>query len=167
MKNIINYFNEKIITNLNIQVGKLIEHPDQLPEFIIAVRDNVLTLGVEMVKETLESMDKEIQESFVRKQSWIVEAHRSKDLVTSLGTVKFTKTLYQNKDSGKCRYLLDDKLHSLNIPEVEKKAEHKKIVEYLYIDADEDHVHIKKYITKLTSHRKIVRMMLMMSCVMQ
>ena len=195
MKNIINYFNEIIITNLNNQVENLIKHPDQLPEFIFAVRDNVLKLGVEMVKETLESMDKEIQDSFVRKQSWIVEAHRSKELVTSLGTVKFNKTQYQNKATGEYKYLLDEmlgleanqrmtddalalmlqeavqtsyrrggemasilsevskqtvknKLHSLNIPEVEKKVENKKVVDYLYIDADEYHVSLQFRETK-------------------
>ena len=195
MNNIINYFQEIVIRNLNNHLEDLIKHPNQLPEFILSVREDVLKLGVEMVKESLEMIDKGIQDSFVRKQSWTVEAHRSKELVTSLGTVKFNKTLYQNKSTGKYNYILDDmlgldpkqrmtddavalmleeavqtsyrrggemasilsevskqtvknKLHSLNIPEVEKKITKKKVVEYLYIDADEDHVSLQFRETK-------------------
>ena len=35
MENIINYFNEKIITKLSERVEKLTKNPDQFPEFII------------------------------------------------------------------------------------------------------------------------------------
>ena len=41
-----------------------------------------------------------------------------------------------------------NKIHNLNIPEVEKKVDHKKEVEYLYIDADEDHVSLQFRETK-------------------
>ena len=37
----------------------------------------------------------------------MVEAHHDKQLITSLGTVVFNKTVFTNKESGKSEYLLD------------------------------------------------------------
>lgn len=41
-------------------------------------------LGLEMIKESLESMDQMLQESPIRKKNWVVEAHDTKQFTTSL-----------------------------------------------------------------------------------
>lgn len=120
----------------------------------------------------------------------MVESHERKQLVTSLGTVTFQKTLFINKETGKSEYLLDrmlglekneritedalarmlkeavqtsyrrggeetslttavkkqtvkNKIHALQFPKNEEVPEKKKEVEYLYIEADEDHVSLQ------------------------
>lgn len=120
----------------------------------------------------------------------MVESHERKQLVTSLGTVTFQKTLFINKETGKSKYLLDrmlglekneritedalarmlkevvqtsyrrggeetslttavkkqtvkNKIHALQFPKNEEVPEKKKEVEYLYIEADEDHVSLQ------------------------
>lgn len=139
-----------------------------------------------MIQESLETMDEMLQASQKRRQHWVIEAHETKQLVTSLGTVTFKKTLFKNKSTGKCEYLLDrilglekheritedalsrmlneavqtsyrrggeetslttdvkkqtvkNKIHELEFPKNTKKLSEKKKVEYLYIEADEDH----------------------------
>ena len=45
--------------------------------------------------------------------------------------------------SGVSRQTVKNKIHSLKFPDKEKKPENKKEVDYLYIDADEDHVSLQ------------------------
>ena len=131
-------------------------------------------------------MNEMIKKSHKRVQHWVVESHETKQLVTSLGTVTFKKTIFTNKETGKSYYLLDrilglerneritedalsrmleeavqtsylrgeeeaslttdvkkqtvkNKIHELQFPQNENVLEMKREVEYLYIEADEDH----------------------------
>ena len=45
--------------------------------------------------------------------------------------------------SGVSKQTVKNKIHSLIIPRTEEKTECKKVVDYLYIDADEDHVSLQ------------------------
>ena len=60
-----------------------------------------------MIQESLEEMNGMLQKSQKRLQHWVVESHETKQLITSLGTVTFEKTLFKNKETGECEYLLD------------------------------------------------------------
>ncbi|MFS6555660.1 UPF0236 family protein, partial [Parabacteroides distasonis] len=127
-----------------------------------------------------------MKESGKRKSSWLIERDSRKQLITSLGTVCFTKTLFTNRDTGKMEYLLDrvlgmekhermtedaearmlkeavqtsyrrggeessvskqtvkNRIHTLEFPQNTEKPEKKKEVEYLYIEADEDHTSLQ------------------------
>jgi len=192
MNNIIQYLQETCIKRFEeIQIS-LYQDPTQLAKFITDIEEEVKKLGVMVVQETLETMDAEIKKSLKRRLHWVVESSDEKQLITSLGTVRFKKTLYTSKDSkdenGKeimC-YLLDktlglsenqritddavakvyeeavqtsyrrggeavnnddsvskeavkDLLHKTKFPANFQIPENKKKVDYLYIDADEDH----------------------------
>lgn len=147
-----------------------------------------------------------LQKSPIRLKHWVVESHELKQLITSLGTVTFNKTLFTNKETGISEYLLDrilglerneritedaeakmleeavqtsyrrggeetslttqvskqtvkNKIHRLNFPKNEDKLEKKKEVDYLYIEADEDHVSLqfrekKGDLTENENHQK-------------
>lgn len=163
------------------------EDPTKLAELVNSVTEEVHKLGLEIIKDCLEDTDKLIYDSVVRKKRWHVERHDAKQLITSLGTVKFTKTLYVDKETQKeCVYLLDrvmgmesherftedavanlleeavqtsyrkggeaasledtvskqtvkEKIHHLEFPR-DKYSGEKKEAEFLYIEADEDHI---------------------------
>lgn len=133
-----------------------------------------------------------------------MEAHESKQLITSLGAVTYRKTLFTNKETGHSEYLLDrilrlgrnerltedsqarmlreavqtsyrqggeessltaesgkqtvkNKIYKLKFLKNEKRPEQKKTVEYLYIEADEDHVSLqgeKGDLTENEHHQK-------------
>lgn len=192
MKNIIQYLQETCIKRFEEIQEDLYKDPTQFARFVTDVDSEVKKLGLMVIKETLEAMDTEIQKSLKRKLHWVVERHDSKQLITSLGTVRFMKTLYRFRDrkdeNGKeimC-YLLDktlgltqnqritddavakiyeeavqtsyrrgghavnhddsvskeavkDLLHKTKFPTDPEKPGQKKKVDYLYIDADEDH----------------------------
>ena len=135
-------------------------------------------------------MDEELRASNKRKLKWVISRRDETSLITSLGTVKYYKTLFKNKETNVCEYLLDrimgleshvrmtedaeakmleeavdssyrkggmhvsvadsvskqtvkNKIHELKFPVLPEKVEKQKEVEYLYIDADEDHVSLQ------------------------
>ncbi len=188
MINSIQHFEESGIKNLEKVVEKFLKNPMDMASFVYGIRDEVISLGLNIIKETLEDCDQMLRDSGKRKASWVVVKTDSKKLTTSLGTVQFKKTLFKNKQTGEETYLLDrilgiesherltedaearllteavqtsyrkageevslmeevskqtvkNKLHNLKFPkEKERSVKEKKVVDYLYIDADEDHV---------------------------
>lgn len=170
---------------------KFYEDPTDMASFIYGISDELRALGVLMIQETLEEIDQQIRRSGKRKRSWVIEKNCHKKLLTSLGAVDFTKTLFTNKESGEMACLLDrtlglssharltedaearllteavqtsyrrggeastissdavskeavkDRLHALEIPDEWEKPETKRVVDYLYVEADEDHVSLQ------------------------
>lgn len=190
MINSIRYFEEKCINRFEKLEDEFMKSPTHLAEYVLNLTDELHKLGLEMIRESLEAMDRMLQKSPIRLKNWVIEAHSDKQLTTSLGDVRFSKTLFTNKETGRSEYLLDrilglepnerltedaqaklleeavqtsyrrggeecsltsgvskqtvkNKIHQLEFPRNEKKPEKKKTVDYLYIDADEDHVSLQ------------------------
>lgn len=192
MTRIIQYFNEVFINELSNVSEILYKDPSKFAEYVDELKKTLDKLGLEIIKEILESMDLAIKNSAKRKMNWHVEKNDcKKDLITTLGTVSFTKTLYVSKEKnaeGKQEmcYLIDkvmgfeenqrlaedamvkvyeeavqtsyrrggesvnesdsisktavkELLHKTKFPEIIPEVSEKKKVDYLYIDADEDH----------------------------
>lgn len=187
MINSIRYFEEKSIKRFEELENNFIKNPTQIAEYIRGITQEGNQFLINMIRETLETMNQMIIESPLRKRHWNIECHSQKQLTTSIGDVTFTKTLFVNKESGKSEYLLDrlmgvekheritedavakmlseavqtsyrrggeecsqlsevsrqtvkNKIHQLEFPRNEESVEKKKIVDYLYIEADEDHI---------------------------
>lgn len=183
----IQHFEESGINNLQKIIEKFMTAPTDMASFVYGIRDEVIYLGLEIIKETLEECDQMLRESGKRRLEWQIVRQDEKELTTSLGTVKFLKTLFKNKETGESCYLLDrilgiesherltedaeaklleeavqtsyrkageetslmeniskqtvkNKIHGLEMPQDTGQPEEKKAVDYLYIDADEDHV---------------------------
>lgn len=186
----INYFEEECIKNFEKLEDEFIKEPQKLAEYVLGITKELHNLGIRMIQESLEEMNQMLCDSQKRKLHWVVESHDKKQLVTSIGTVTFRKTLFTNKETGESEYLLDriigmgkherisedavarmlkeavqtsyrrggeetsltaevrkqtvkNKIHELRFPKNEEKPEKKKAVEYLYIEADEDHVSLQ------------------------
>lgn len=206
MINSIKYFEEECINKFEKLEDDFLKDPLKMAEYITGLTEELHKLGLRMIQESLESMDRMLQKSPVRLKHWVVEAHESKQLITSLGAVTFRKTLFTNKETGHSEYLLDrilglgrnerltedaqarmlkeavqtsyrrggeetsltaevgkqtvkNKIHKLKFPKNEKQPEQKKTVEYLYIEADEDHVSLqfrekKGDLTENENHQK-------------
>ncbi len=183
-------FEEVGVKKLGKVLEDFIREPEKQAEFIYGVTDSVIQLGLNIIKETFESMDEELRTSNKRKCSWVISRRDETSLITTLGTVKYHKTLFKNKETGMCEYLLDrimgleshvrmtedaeaqmleeavdssyrkggmkasisdtvskqtvkNKIHDLKFFPLSNKGIIKKQVDYLYIDADEDHVSLQ------------------------
>ena len=186
----IKHFEEKSIKIFESLEDDFFRHPERMAEYITGITEELHKIGLLMLKESLENMNQLLKESGKRKSSWLIEKDKEKQLITSLGTVYFTKTLFTNRDTGKSEYLLDrilglekhermtedaqarmlkeavqtsyrrggeesslgsgvtkqtvkNTLHTLEFPPNTEKPKKKKEVEYLYIEADEDHTSLQ------------------------
>lgn len=182
----IKHFEEESIRIFEKLEDEFFKNPQHMAEYVRGITEELHKIGLLMLQESLESMNQLLKESGKRKSAWVVEKDSRKQLVTSLGTVHFTKTLFADKETGKTEYLLDrmlgiekhermtedaqaemlkeavqtsyrrggeessleagvskqtvkNKLHALRFPENTERPAEKKKVEYLYIEADEDH----------------------------
>ena len=186
----IKYFEEECINRFEKLEDDFMKEPQKLAEYVLGLTEELHNLGLRMIQDSLEEMNEMIRKSQKCLQHWVVEAHETKQLITSLGTVTFEKTLFKNKETGKCEYLLDrivglekherisedalarmlkeavqssyrrggeetslttdvnkqtvkNKIHELEFPRNEERPDKKKVVEYLYIEADEDHASLQ------------------------
>lgn len=106
MFNSIQQFEGEGIKNLRKAEDRFIAKKD-LAGFESSVKDIVLNLGLNIIAETLENYDKAIKNSPNRKAKWDVVRTDKKELITSLGTICFEKTLYKKHGCDERAYLLD------------------------------------------------------------
>lgn len=78
-----------------------------MAEYVKGITKELHKVGVLMIQESLEQMNQQLKDSGKRTTGWYVEKDSQKQLVTSLETVCFTKTLFQNRETGTMEYLLD------------------------------------------------------------
>lgn len=107
----IQYFNEECAQKFDLLEDEFIREPSDLASYICRLTEELHRLGLRMIQETLEDMDEMLNQSVIRKKKWVVDRHEKKQLITSLGTVNFKKTLFKERMSGNREYLLDRLLH--------------------------------------------------------
>ena len=107
MINSIRYFEDECIKKFEKLEDDFMREPLKMAEYVISLTEELHNLGLRMIQESLESMDQIIQKSPIRLKHWVVESHETKQLITSLGTVTFNKTLFTNKETNTSEYLLD------------------------------------------------------------
>lgn len=189
-----------IITLIQVLVSGLLnaqeeflEHLDRFSTFEETVNGLTDQVAADFIGLTLTAADTLIRESGKRKASYTVQRSRNRTLISGVGDITFTHTLYKDPE-GKIRCLLDELLHLPNrerftpvaeakvlseaevhsyqhaadsvqtkgqtitkttvmnkvhaiekeIPHMEELPVEKKACEYLYIEADEDHIHRQK-----------------------
>ena len=192
MRNSIQHFIDFRITNLQESAKKFSQSPQDMAGFVTAVKEEALRFAQDFIGEVFTSCNDVLRESPLRRTTWEVVRTDEKTLITSVGSVRYEKTLFKNKKSGERRYLVDaamgidsherisedavaqmleesvqtcyrkggeavsildkiskeavkDKLHALEFPtedEAEPAAE-KKVVDYLFVEADEDHASLQ------------------------
>lgn len=103
----IQHFEEVGVKSLSKVLEKFAKEPKKQAEFVYGITESVVQLGLDLIAETFESMDDELRKSKFRTQKWVISRRDETSLITSLGTVKYHKTLFKNKESGTCEYLLD------------------------------------------------------------
>lgn len=103
----IQHFGVKGVKNLEILLEKFAKNPKNHADFVYGITENVIQLGLDIITETLEEMDECLRESGMRKNNWQIVRRDETTLITSLGSVKYKKTLFKNKKTKSSEYLLD------------------------------------------------------------
>lgn len=103
----IQQFQEKGIKSLGTAIENFVKDPKDHAGFIYGVTDSVIQLGLNIIAETFEDADQCLRDSSKRKKSWQIVRRDETALLTSLGTVRYKKTLFKNKETGENEYLVD------------------------------------------------------------
>ncbi len=103
----IRYFEEVCINRIEELETEFIRNPQKIAEYVTGITEELQNVGLRMIQESLESMNQMIIEDPKRKKTWVIERHDPKQIITSLGPVRYTKTLFKNKVTGRSEYLLD------------------------------------------------------------
>ena len=191
MVNSIAYFNEKITGNLEEIFLDYSLNLTKIAELVQGVKDCMLEFGLRLIAEEWERYDTFLCENKQFRADWYIVRKEEATLLTSIGILRYHKTLFRNKKTGAYEYFLDramglekharltedaeaailkeavqttyekagiqvsvsadevsketvkNKIHRLEFPQNTEKIPEKKEVEYLYIDADEDHVSLQ------------------------
>lgn len=173
-----------------VKIGaSFLEHLDQFDKMEKETKELTDRVAARFMEGMLNYADMLICQSTKRKEAYDIQRHRQRTLVTTVGDVTFTHSMFKDRSTGKSQYLLDraivlppherfsapaeakvlseaevysyqhaadslaignqtiskvavmDKAHGLRhaFPK-EAEVAKKKCVEYLYIEADEDHV---------------------------
>lgn len=104
----IQYFNEECAQKFDYLEDEFIREPSDLAAYVYRLTEELHKLGLRMLQETLEDMNGMLNKSVIRKKRWVVDRHEQKQLITSLGTVSFKKTLFKERMTGERKYLLDE-----------------------------------------------------------
>ncbi len=186
---------ERFVTGLLQAEEKFYDYPEQFCDLEQTAAELSSRAAADFLAMVLTKADQLICDSGARKAKYNIQRHDSRTLVTTVGDVTFTHTMFMDRTDGSRRYLLDDMLklparekfsscaeakvlseaeahsyqhaaESLRIGDqritktavmekvhaIEKELpdgppvpeEEKKWCEYLYIEADEDHIHSQK-----------------------
>lgn len=108
MYNSILHFIENDIREIENLVAAMLKGEKEPHDLSQDIHDRVLGLGGRMVAELYEKIDDEIRESLIRKKKWDIEKRKEpKELLDILGSIRFHRTGYRDKGTGKFVYLLD------------------------------------------------------------
>ncbi len=95
---IIQEITQKISTSFKKELEKLIRERRDISEFILATKKTLDDIGVTLVAEALETIDKAYKNSKDRKRYWTAkEKEAEKTLTTIFGQVRYKRTYYKNK----------------------------------------------------------------------
>lgn len=80
MLNSIKYYEEECISRFERLEDDFLKKPTKLAVYVYGLTDELHRLGLEMIRESLESMDRMLQKSLMRLKHWGVESHNNKQL---------------------------------------------------------------------------------------
>ena len=103
----IQHFNEKSVLIFEKLEDEFLKDPSDIASYVRRVTEELHKTGIRMIEETLGYLDEMLNESEVRKMFWVVDRHETKQLITSLGSVNYPKTMFKIKEEGKRSYILD------------------------------------------------------------
>ena len=98
---------EDYVSGLLLAEEKFLEHLDAFSDFEEAVSDLSNRMAADFIGLSLTNADRLIRESGSRKKEYTVQRCRQRTLISTVGDITFSHTLYKGRD-GKTHCLLDE-----------------------------------------------------------
>jgi hypothetical protein len=108
MYNSIQHFNEFGLKKIEKVISTFVAEKKDLADLILGLQESLYELGRSIVTEVLEDMDGYIRDSAERKQRYEIVRKDPSTLLTSFGTVTYSRTYFKPKAGGQRKYLVDE-----------------------------------------------------------
>ena len=83
------------------------ENPKSFTDYIVKAKNEAFNMLTFVFAKEFEEMDDMIRRSGKRKKNWVIVRRDETSLISSVGQIRYHKTLFKNKANGECCYLLD------------------------------------------------------------
>ena len=107
MNNSIQQFAEIEIPKLEQIEKNFFQNPFCFPQCVFTLRRILTEIGCQFLSGMLEEYNTMLEGSVKRRRTWQIKDQSRKSLLTSIGSISFTRTRFQNKTTGRSVYLLD------------------------------------------------------------
>lgn len=107
MINSIQHFCSEEVKNLEKIMVDYAGDMTKTAEMVRGVSEAVIKLGLSIIAEEWESYDELLRKRRSMRPEWYIVRRDETSLLTSLGSVRYHKTLFKNKGTGEYAYLLD------------------------------------------------------------
>lgn len=108
MKAILTQFTEKYTKNFYEVLIKITNEGGDISDLTLSLKQNLDNLGVELIKFALETVDSELCNNKMRKESWSIDkSGQEKTFTTVFGDVQYTRTYFASKFGKGYAHLAD------------------------------------------------------------
>lgn len=107
MINSIQHFCSEEVKNLEKIMAAYAGDMTKTAEMVRGVSEEVIKLGLSIIAEEWESYDELLRRQKSLRPGWYIVRRDETTLLTSLGSVRYQKTLFRNRETGAYAYLLD------------------------------------------------------------
>lgn len=107
MYNSIQHFGEFGVKKIEERVKNFIKEGKDLADLVFGLQEDLFEFGRNILQEILEDMDDHLRTSGVRKKEWEIVRKDPTSLLTSFGTLRYSRTYFKLKKGGVRKYLVD------------------------------------------------------------
>lgn len=107
---IVRLVEQKVLSTVETIV-KILEEEVEYPTFEKQLKNELDTLGRDLLKEVFEVLEEKLYHSAERKNHWkVVKRKEKKTILTPFGQLEYGRTYYRHKETKEYTYLLDKKV---------------------------------------------------------
>lgn len=108
MYNSIQHFNEFGVRKIEKVIETFVAEKKDLADLVLGLQESLFELGRNIVAEVLEDIDQHIRNSAKRKRRYEIVRKDPSTLLTSFGSVTYSRTYFKPKEGGQRKYLVDE-----------------------------------------------------------
>jgi hypothetical protein len=107
MYNSIQHFGEFGVRKIEAKIKNFVDEGKDLADLIYGLQEDLFEFGRNILQEVIEDMDEHLRTSSLRKKQWEIVRKDCATLLTSFGTLSYSRTYFKPKKGGERKYLVD------------------------------------------------------------
>lgn len=107
MYNSIQHFGEFGVKKIEAKIKNFVNEGKDLADLVFGLQEDLFEFGRNILQEVIEDMDEHLRNSVLRKKQWEIVRKDPASLLTSFGTIRYSRTYFKPKKGGERKYLVD------------------------------------------------------------